>query len=233
MAAEAPDTGTAVPKWSAGVDQMDAVRDLYDREAMNDNGQSTRGFMRWLERRDIAALFRLLTPARRETALVAGCGLGLHAHLLKQAGLQVWATDLSPGAVENVTPFVDEARIADLMTLDLGVQFDRIVCFGVLDFVPDPERCVHNLAGHLRPGGRLVVEVPQRSWSGRIYRWGYRRTRGLQINLFDWRELVEMGTSNGLDFVGRDQTFFHNILVGWNRRPLLEAASPTISATGA
>ena len=39
-------------------------------------------------------------------------------------------------------------------------RFDAVLCLDVLEHVPQPEELVGQLAGYLRPGGRLIVSAP-------------------------------------------------------------------------
>jgi 2-polyprenyl-3-methyl-5-hydroxy-6-metoxy-1,4-benzoquinol methylase len=183
-----------------------------------------RGFSGWLERRDTAAVLRLLRPADGGSALDVGCGHGIHARALKQAGMVVCAMDLVPNLVELVRPLVDEAIVADLATLALQRTFDRVLCFGVLEYMPDPLACVGNLARHVAPGGRLVVQVPRRSVGGRVYQWGYRRLNGIQVGLFSATELDAAVAAHDLRSDGREPTFVHNMVLAWSRGGAARAA---------
>jgi 2-polyprenyl-3-methyl-5-hydroxy-6-metoxy-1,4-benzoquinol methylase len=109
-------------------------------------------FRRWLARRDAATIVRLLTPRANERALDVGCGDGEHCALLKSLGLSVRAVDLSPRVIERVRPHVDEATVSDVQLLELGQQYDVILCFGVLEYVGDLRSSMWNLAAHVREG---------------------------------------------------------------------------------
>ena len=57
-----------------------------------------------------------------------------------------------------------------------GGAFDVVLAIAVLEYLPDPERILMALATRLRPGGRLVLTVPnERSW--------FRRTESLAGSL--------------------------------------------------
>jgi 2-polyprenyl-3-methyl-5-hydroxy-6-metoxy-1,4-benzoquinol methylase len=175
------------------------------------------GFGGWLERRDNAAVVRLLRPTTGLAALDAGCGHGVHARLLKQAGMSVCAIDVVPSVVDFVRPIVDEALVANLSSLALGRTFDRVLCFGVLEYVRDPFACIANLARHVAIGGRLVVQVPARSIGGRMYRWFYERLFGIRVGLFGADQLDAIVAVHGLRADGRERTFLHNMVLAWER----------------
>lgn len=53
----------------------------------------------------------------------------------------------------------------DLYRLPLKKKgFDCVICIGVLQHTPDPKRAFLAIAPMVRPGGRLVVDVYERSW---------------------------------------------------------------------
>jgi SAM-dependent methyltransferase len=49
--------------------------------------------------------------------------------------------------------FVD----ADIATMELGCQFDAVICIGVIHHTDDPDRTFANLYRHLKPGGTIVI----------------------------------------------------------------------------
>src|SRR5437773_900588 len=188
---------------------------LYHRLAAKDRPPK-RGLSGWLERRDIRMLVQLMQPERGHSLLDVGCGLGVHARLFQRAGLRVSATDVVPRLVELVRPDVHEAMVADVEHLDLGRTFDRVLCFGVLDFMPDAERCLANLARHVATGGRLVIEVPRRSIGGLVYRMCY-PVRSLTPRLYRRSTLDAWAAKSGLVPDGRALPFPHSMLLAWRR----------------
>jgi SAM-dependent methyltransferase len=198
-------------------DGREAVQRLFSRDGTIYTTAPESGFMGWLARRDCAALLGLLQPRSGERALDVGCGAGIHARLLKDLGLKVSAIDLTARMVEAVRPHVDCAEVANLEELDLGERFDCVLCIGVLDFVADPAHCLANLARHLAPGGRLVIEVPHRSLGGVIYRWFYEQQSGIRLNLFSPHQLDEEMKRLALRSRGRRRPFFHSLYMGWAR----------------
>ncbi|MCL4741562.1 MAG: methyltransferase domain-containing protein [Phycisphaerales bacterium] len=113
-----------------------------------------------------------------DTVLDAACGMGYGAHVLARAGrpARVIGIDASPAAVEyaranfatdhaapDPTPVV-EFRAADAE--DLAALEDRsvdlVASFETLEHLAEPERFLDEVRRVLRPGGRLVVSVPNR-----------------------------------------------------------------------
>jgi SAM-dependent methyltransferase len=128
------------------------------------------------------------TLGGRETGgkvLDAGCGFTLptdlphHAHLV---GL-----DISPEALAKHER-LDDAIVGDVETYPLpGDEFDVILCWTVLEHLEHPRVAFENLARAVKPGGLLVIGVPN-VWSlkgivtrltpHRFHVWLYRRLLG-------------------------------------------------------
>lgn len=95
-----------------------------------------------------------------KTVLEGGCGGGQHTALLASVAANVTAVDLNTTEIarkrnrsaRNVK-FVD----ADLCTMQLGEQFDIVICIGVIHHTDDPDACFRTLYDHCRPGGRVII----------------------------------------------------------------------------
>jgi len=122
-----------------------------------------------------------------DTVLDAGAGRTLpldvpgNAHLV---ALDVSLDELARN--ENA----DEKIVGDLQSADLcGRIFDLIICWDVLEHLTKPEAAVSRMATWLRPGGALVVGVPN-LWSTKgiitkltpysFHKWVYRRLFGVR-----------------------------------------------------
>ena len=95
------------------------------------------------------------------SVLDAGCGTGRVARELHRRGIEVVGVDLGAGVVAHARAQAPEIewRHADLMTVDLGRQFDVVVAAGnVMIFLASRTEAavLANLARHLGPGGRLI-----------------------------------------------------------------------------
>lgn len=107
-----------------------------------------------------------------KTVLDGGCGGGRYARLLGRHGAKVMGVDLS-SAVDKAASLcasLPDVQIVQADLLDLpvaGASFDMVFSIGVLHHSPDPRRAFAQLAGKVRPGGRLAV-------------WLYRKNRPVQ-----------------------------------------------------
>jgi SAM-dependent methyltransferase len=95
--------------------------------------------------------------------------------------------DISADAVMS-HPNLDERIVGDLETVDLGSdRFDVAVCWDVLEHLRRPERAVANIRAALKPGGYLILGLPNtrsakalvaRVTPHRFHVWFYRRVMG-------------------------------------------------------
>lgn len=106
-------------------------------------------------------LIGLLSPLAGESILDAGCGTGTLSHQLQGFGAEVTGIDSSAEMVERAKLAYPEMdfRVADLTGFDLGKQFDGIFSNATLHWVKPPEKAIAELYRHLKPGGRLVLEM--------------------------------------------------------------------------
>ena len=112
---------------------------------------------------------RAVLAGRR--VLDVGCGGGLLAEALAQAGAHVTAIDLAPGMIEVARLHAAESALAidyrvasaEELARAQPQSFDVITCMEMLEHVPQPAAMVRTLAGLLRPGGDLFVSTLNRN----------------------------------------------------------------------
>jgi 2-polyprenyl-3-methyl-5-hydroxy-6-metoxy-1,4-benzoquinol methylase len=104
--------------------------------------------------------------------LDAGCGSGTLSRLLSNEGCDVLGVDAAEEMVAMAHRLSSEAEspgrlrfecirtIAQLPLPDESI--DGVLCSSVLEYVSDPSECLQEFARVLRPGGVLVVSVPNR-----------------------------------------------------------------------
>jgi phosphatidylethanolamine/phosphatidyl-N-methylethanolamine N-methyltransferase len=104
----------------------------------------------------------LLAPRPGERLLIVGVGTGSDLPYVPD-GVEVMAVDLTPAMLEQARVHARpglpvDFRVMDGMALELpGDAFDAALLHMVLEVIPDPARCLAEVARVLRPGGRVAV----------------------------------------------------------------------------
>ena len=126
----------------------------------------------WQDPERRRADFHLFWPSRSfsedHSILVAGCGTSQAAkHAMRWPRARVTGIDFSSTSIE-CTRALKEKYSLDNLTLhqlpveragELAMEFDQIVCTGVLHHLPDPDAGLAALTNVLRPGGAMHLMV--------------------------------------------------------------------------
>ncbi len=132
-------------------DEFDAVMNSYEVE------------------KRLRLIFDTLLPEHLDgkRVLDMGCGTGIFTQRLAARGARVVTADIGPKLValsRQRTPTALPAA-ASLESLAFAADtFDVIVCTEVIEHTPSPQRSVAELMRVLKPGGVLVLTVPNRVW---------------------------------------------------------------------
>lgn len=97
--------------------------------------------------------------------LDVGCSTGYLAEALVARGCRVSGIEYDADAAEKARPHLQHLVVGDLVAMDLAAElgdrtFDVIVCADILEHLPDPVDVLRRLLAHLRPGGSVVISVP-------------------------------------------------------------------------
>ena len=112
------------------------------------------------ERADVLPLLpEDLGPA--SSVLEIGCGRGATAALIKQRfGCRVVGLELNPEAAAAAESRLDQMIRGDVQDVEPGETFDAIVAFELFEHLTDGQAFLERAATWLRPGGRIVLSVP-------------------------------------------------------------------------
>ena len=101
---------------------------------------------------------------KRERILEAGSGAGRFTEVLLSTGAEVFSFDYSNAVEANLSNNGKQPNLhlfqGDIFNIPLvEASFDKVVCLGVLQHTPDPERAFMSLAKFVKPAGELVIDV--------------------------------------------------------------------------
>jgi SAM-dependent methyltransferase len=163
-------------------------------------------------------ILELLSPVRGGLVLELGCGAGALTRHLLDAGYQVIATDAAPAMLELARAELGEAASLRELVLpdDPLPEADAIVSVGhVISYLPDAaavDRALVAMAGALRPGGVLAIDVCDlefgeiRAGDANVGRTGP-----------DWAIITEFSRPQPDKFVRDITTFVADGHGGWRR----------------
>lgn len=114
---------------------------------------------------------------RGHRILEAGSGAGRFTEVLCRTGATLYSFDYSSAVDANRLNNGSSANLqlfqADILRIPLReAWFDHVICLGVLQHTPDPQRSFRSLARYVKPGGDLVIDVYRRSLAAWL-QWKY------------------------------------------------------------
>lgn len=148
--------------------------------------------------------------------LDVGCGFATTSQRIQALGNRVTGVEQSPEAVRVARERLEHIVARDLQDLEgvaaglAGAKFDAIIFADVLEHLPWPQPVLEAYLGHLKPGGKVFVSLPNVGlWSVRMAhlfgRWTYQETGVLDfthLRFFTRRTARRMLDQAGLSVEG-------------------------------
>ncbi len=144
------------------------ISEFFDSEAGQWSERYARDprFARRFEK--IASLLDRIAPSVPGRALDAGCGTGVFSRYLAARGWDVTAFDASQEMIETAIASSQNFSIEFIQATDQsyeshGQTFNLILSLSALEYVEDDEAAIQKFYQLLKPGGLLVVSVPNKA----------------------------------------------------------------------
>ena len=135
--------------------------------------------------------------------LEVGCAYGFFLDEARCCFAHRTGTDYSPAALEKARDKADHVILGGTAELPPGELFDCIAVIHVIEHIYDPVGFLRTLAGHLRPGGWMVLATPDMGslWRPLMrYRWPFFKIPE-HVTYFDQRTLAELLHRSGYEAV--------------------------------
>ncbi len=165
----------------------------YGKEYLN-NLNGTPAYVQWIT--------SLLRPYLGDRVLEVGAGIGTMTGRLMGRRLEYVACENAPLYYDSLknrflrTPHVRVRQLTPDKNSDYQElrEFDTAICLNILEYVSDPGAVLANLHGSIKPGGRLLLLVPQ----GKGLMGSLDRKMGVKRR-FASREMKEMLVAKGFE----------------------------------
>jgi ubiquinone/menaquinone biosynthesis C-methylase UbiE len=150
------------PSSKQGRDLISWNEEMVERYDIERYYETSHPIVRWLERQRLQALHKLAATKAGDLVLEVGCGAG---HVLGRFdNVRRFGIDLSEGMLARLRRRLgNSVELARGSAMDLPFadhSFDVVLCTEVLEHVPDPAVVVAELARVTKPGGRVIVSIP-------------------------------------------------------------------------
>jgi SAM-dependent methyltransferase len=142
-------------------DRMEIIAPLVkDRKTLDlgvvDSRRGRKETAQRLEEKSASLLFRRICEINRDTVGI----------------------DIDADGVEVLRQQGYNARVADVMTMDLGELYEVIIAGELVEHLVNPGLFLRNIARHLTPEGTLVLTTPNPFYSGQVWKiWRYEAPR--------------------------------------------------------
>jgi SAM-dependent methyltransferase len=173
------------------------VKKYYDTKAAQYDAERSTGFLARCVAKEQQAIMELLAVKKGDIIFDVGCGQGFYADLIRKKGATTFGIDISPKMVEEYKKKGFQGQVVDIQTTPVSKMFDKMLCAGALEFIPELDAALRNMAKSLRKKGTFVLLCPALSFMGLLYK-AYHLTHGINVHLFTEGKIRELFGKNGL-----------------------------------
>lgn len=104
-----------------------------------------------------------LSVLKGKKVLEVGCGAGRFTEIMLAAGASVCAADISSAVEANYQNCKNYPNysVCQANVYDLPFnyeEFDIVVCIGVIQHTPEPEKTINTLCNYVKPAGTLIID---------------------------------------------------------------------------
>ena len=134
----------------------------------------------WWNKRGPYKFIHLLTPIRLKyisdnlklkgsKILDLGCGGGLLSEAMTNCGADVIGIDASLKTIEIAKKHAKEQNLkikyinTDIESFDHKEKFDAVICFELIEHVPDPNELIKHMSRFIKPNGKLFLSTINRN----------------------------------------------------------------------
>ncbi len=134
----------------------------------------------WWNKRGPYKFIHLLTPIRLKyisdnlklkgsKILDLGCGGGLLSEAMTNRGADVIGIDASLKTIEIAKKHAKEQNLkikyinTDIESFDHKEKFDAVICFELIEHVPDPNELIKHMSRFIKPNGKLFLSTINRN----------------------------------------------------------------------
>ena len=134
----------------------------------------------WWNKRGPYKFIHLLTPLRLKyisnnlklkgsKVLDLGCGGGLLCEAMTNSGADVVGIDASLKTIEIAKKHANEKNLkidylnTDIESFNYKENFDAVVCFELIEHVPNPNELIRQISKHIKPNGKLFLSTINRN----------------------------------------------------------------------
>lgn len=142
----------------------------FDRRARGYLDESGKGLWKLARSAEWRAIRERLALTPGVDVLDAGCGPGYYSLRMRETeGVRIHGVDASRPMMEAYRAQGFQGDLGSIATFRTGRRYDRILIAGVLEFIEGPKEAFKNLAGLLKPRGKIVCLIPDAGAAGQAY----------------------------------------------------------------